>query len=260
MKIKCLPVYIGFVWFLLPLRENLILLFIGSTAFTTLLELATGFVLDKAFHSQWWDYSKKPFQLHGYICLQFSICWGIAGTVIIAMIHEVIFFLIELLPYYTGHILLALIMAAFVLGYYITIRTVFKLTKRVRALDDVSAVLQLISDEIGENLFKNVETVSDMASSASAILELTAEDTKQKSERKRELYHMRADAIYTWAGFHKDEMETLRKSSRYAFSNRRIGESRLLKAFPGVRFFNHNETLQKYKSYLLNHKERKDSG
>ena len=45
---------------LAPLEENLLLLFLGSVALTSSLEWLTGFVLEKLFHQQWWDYSDQP--------------------------------------------------------------------------------------------------------------------------------------------------------------------------------------------------------
>jgi len=30
------------------------------------------------FHASWWDYSDVPFNLGGYICLKFSLAWGVA--------------------------------------------------------------------------------------------------------------------------------------------------------------------------------------
>ena len=61
------PVY-GFgmvivLWVLEPLRGNLLLLFLGSVALTSLLEWLTGFALERLFHQRWWDYSQEPFNL-----------------------------------------------------------------------------------------------------------------------------------------------------------------------------------------------------
>ena len=60
---------------LTPLKDNLLILFAGSFLLTSILEYITGFILEKVFHNKWWDYSNKPFNLHGYICLKFSIYW-----------------------------------------------------------------------------------------------------------------------------------------------------------------------------------------
>ncbi|MFB6468701.1 putative ABC transporter permease [Cytobacillus sp. Hz8] len=41
----------------------------------SIVEYISGALLLKLFHRQWWDYSNTPFQLHGHICLPYSICW-----------------------------------------------------------------------------------------------------------------------------------------------------------------------------------------
>ena len=61
-----------------PLKGNFVLLFLGSVVLTSALEWATGFVLEKLFRQRWRDYSDKPFNLGGYICLEFSVMWGFA--------------------------------------------------------------------------------------------------------------------------------------------------------------------------------------
>lgn len=91
----CCPVY-GFgvlivVGILTPLKDNLLILFTGSVLLTTVLEYITGWILEKAFHNKWWDYSDKPFNVKGYICLKFSILWGLACTFIMVALHPAIF-------------------------------------------------------------------------------------------------------------------------------------------------------------------------
>lgn len=63
----------------------------GFFLLTSILEYITGFILEKVFHNKWWDYSNKPFNLHGYICLKFSIYWGLACTFIMDVIHPIIY-------------------------------------------------------------------------------------------------------------------------------------------------------------------------
>lgn len=40
----------------------------------SVLELAGGWALYKLYHTRWWDYSDFPFNIGGYICLEFSLC------------------------------------------------------------------------------------------------------------------------------------------------------------------------------------------
>ena len=50
---------------LLPLQDNLLILFAGGMLLTTLIELVGGWALKTLFHTTWWDYSDKPFNLGG---------------------------------------------------------------------------------------------------------------------------------------------------------------------------------------------------
>ncbi len=53
----------------------------------TLLELIGGIVLFNLFETRWWDYSAEPLNYKGYICLPFSLIWGVLGTGGFFLIH-----------------------------------------------------------------------------------------------------------------------------------------------------------------------------
>ena len=46
-----------------PLKDNLLILFLGSVVFTSVLEFLTGWVLEKLFHDKWWDYTNRPLNI-----------------------------------------------------------------------------------------------------------------------------------------------------------------------------------------------------
>ena len=68
---------------LTPLKDNLLILYLGSVILTSVIEYITGYLLEKVFHNKWWDYSDKPYNIKGYICLKFSLFWGFACTFIV---------------------------------------------------------------------------------------------------------------------------------------------------------------------------------
>jgi uncharacterized membrane protein len=53
----------------------------------TIVEYISGVMLKKFFNRQYWDYSNKPFQLHGHICLPFSICWVLLSFICLKWLH-----------------------------------------------------------------------------------------------------------------------------------------------------------------------------
>lgn len=56
----------------------------------TIIEYLTGVMLLNFFKRQWWDYSDTPLQLHGHICLPFSVCWGVLSFLCLKWVHPAI--------------------------------------------------------------------------------------------------------------------------------------------------------------------------
>ena len=68
-----LPIY-GFgmilvLFFLTPLEDDLLLLYLGGVILPSALELVGGWALYKLYRTRWWDYTDKPFNIGGYVCL-----------------------------------------------------------------------------------------------------------------------------------------------------------------------------------------------
>jgi len=71
---------------------------LGSMIAVTLLEYVTGRILDRVFHCKLWDYSQYTFNLHSYICPEFSLLWGILALLLVNYIHPVIEVLVYAIP------------------------------------------------------------------------------------------------------------------------------------------------------------------
>lgn len=94
------PIY-GFgaiimILFLDGFKNNMVLLFFISVIVLTLWEYIVGVLLEKLFHTRYWDYSNHKFNYKGRICLTNSIEWGILGVLFINYIHP---FIIGILRY-----------------------------------------------------------------------------------------------------------------------------------------------------------------
>ena len=81
-----------------PIETNYIFLFLGSVFLTSFIEYITGYILETAFNSTWWDYSDNPYNLHGRICLSFSIIWGLVSMFILKVVHPYIIYIVNLIP------------------------------------------------------------------------------------------------------------------------------------------------------------------
>lgn len=65
---------------------------------TTLLEYFTGTIMEALFHSKWWDYSNEKYNLHGRVCLKYSVYWGILSCVALSLVHPLVSSYIHALP------------------------------------------------------------------------------------------------------------------------------------------------------------------
>ena len=150
------PIYgVGAVFLLLCLRsftDNLIILFIGSFILLTILEYFTGFLLDKIFHTKWWDYTSMPFNINGYVCLKYSLIWATGGVILTNLIHPAISFFTSLLPVTIGYILISLFSALFITDLTVTVMSILRLNKYLIKFSVLSEKLKLSSDGIGTKL------------------------------------------------------------------------------------------------------------
>ena len=80
------------------LFDEIPILFLGCVGVSTLLEWFTAKILEKLDHKKWWDYSSKRWNLDGYICLQYSVVWGILGVLSVKFVTPVLMKLYHMVP------------------------------------------------------------------------------------------------------------------------------------------------------------------
>lgn len=87
-----IPIYgsgaIIILFAVLPFKGSLPLVFIVGAIVASILEFATGFVMERLYKVRYWDYSDQPFNLCGYICLFNSLCWGLLSVLMIYIVHR----------------------------------------------------------------------------------------------------------------------------------------------------------------------------
>ncbi len=124
-----------------PLKQYGIILFAGSFFLTSFIEFITGFILEKLFKNRWWDYSEEPFNIKGYVCLKFSIIWGLGCLFVVLIIHPIIYNLIGLVPFIIGVLLLLAGSLLFVIDLVVTTSTILKFNRHLQSLDEVAGQL-----------------------------------------------------------------------------------------------------------------------
>ena len=92
LRLPMLPLYgtgaVMMLWFSLPVKDSIVLVYFAGVIAATILEYVTGYVMERLFKMKYWDYSSQPFNLHGYICLGSSIAWGFLTIFLTNVIHQ----------------------------------------------------------------------------------------------------------------------------------------------------------------------------
>nr|WP_307760150.1 hypothetical protein [uncultured Peptostreptococcus sp.] len=266
------PIY-GFgaviiIYLLEPIKDNLLLLFLGSAILCTVLEYLAGLALDKLFHKRWWDYSDVPYNIGGYVCLQFSVYWGIGGIILVRDIQELIgdfvnIFSTEVLFFVNIVFIIMMLVDAIA-----TVSSINKMNRKLELLDELQGQIHKMSDFIGENVSEKTLEIADKSQPVIENLESKRTEMKTKAmeakkEREENAAKIResiskkisdreiameskaaermnklSKSIYGNNKFiNKDKytIEELKKKKLYLHDNPVRGEKRLLKAFPNIK-------------------------
>lgn len=163
----------------LPLWQVFLICMLGSAV----MEYSTSWVLEKKYHARWWDYSELPLNLNGRICLPVSICFGLAGVVIVKY----------LLPFVSGmHARLpGLFYEASAIGLAILLGADIALTQAslTSLLKEIETVHQEFNERAEAAYVRVQETPEKIGES---ITEKKSELIEEAAERKMERDEQRA--------------------------------------------------------------------
>ena len=202
------------VQFLTPVENNLVLLYISSTILVTVIEGITGFLLEKIFHNKWWDYSEQPLNIGGYVCVLFSLIWGVFCVLIVKIIHPLIYKVLTMIPLVLGIVVMACLAVGLLADLYVTASGILKMNRRLEAMEKIAAELKELSDKVGENIYENV-----------------MEGMEFREEKKARIEELKA------------------KYEEMAENRTKVGE-RLVKAFPKMQVGQHKEIFEELRERM----------
>ncbi len=242
--------------FLTPFKDNVIFLYIFSVILVTLLEGITGWAMDKIFHNKWWDYTDQPFNIGGYVCLVFSLIWGVACVAIMLFIHPMLHGLLTLMPQVVGIVLIVLFGIAMIADIYVTASAIFKLNKRLAGMDKIADELHEISDQIGEEIYEKVIIAMEKGGASRQKFDETAVELREKTQEAA--VELKEKTQETAAELREKTLEVSEELNnriadlkiRYQeLGNKASGISRrLIEAFPKMESRNYKRQLEEFRS------------
>ena len=231
------------VQFLTPYKENLVLLYIASVVMVTALEWVTGFILEKIFHNKWWDYSSMPLNLNGYVCLLFSLIWGVACVLIVKILHPLIHKALDFLPEFVGWTCIVLFGVTLFVDLYVTVTDILKMNRKLAKMNEIATELHRISDEIGENIYEDV----------TEALELKEEMADRLKERAAEFHERRKDLSEDM----REQIIELRKHYRELILRNPAHMKRIIRAFPKLESRKYKDALEDLREYIRKNGKKK---
>ncbi|MBO4399310.1 MAG: putative ABC transporter permease [Lachnospiraceae bacterium] len=201
--------FTGVVLLLDSFRDNVFLLFAASLVLTTALEFLTGWVLEKLFHEKWWDYSKEPFNLRGYICVRFSLIWGLACTSAMVTVHPLVEKCYRLLPRRLCIVGLCVAGAIYIADWSVTVIEIRKLQIRLGIVKGISDTMDDIANFLGSNLHESTLDVMKKGEEGKEFLQ----ETHDAYVEKREAFQLSmAENREIFLGRMEYEMDRLKKN------------------------------------------------
>lgn len=105
---------------------------------------------------KWWDYSKKRWNLDGYICLQYSILWGILGYIAIQWGNTLILWLWQFIPTFVTYIILWTLTAICCMDITASVLTILHLEHKSPTLIRLNRELFLFKTSFGRALTAHI--------------------------------------------------------------------------------------------------------
>ncbi len=203
LRLPMLPLYgtgaVMMLWVSLPVKNNLLLVYVFGFFAATLLEYVTGYVMERLFKVRYWDYSNQRFNLNGYICLSSSIAWGFLTIFMTEIIHRPIERFVLALPQALEWSLLAVISACFILD---TIRSTKEALDLAKTLERVSKLrseleeLQVQLAQLKDEALEHMENAKEeFCETVTESIEVHKEKAAARKEALEEAVSARKEAL-----------------------------------------------------------------
>ena len=199
---------------LTPLQHSVLLLYLGGVILPSALELVGGWALYKVYHTRWWDYSDFPFNIGGYICLEFCLLWGVGTLVVMRIVHPVVADLVALIPPFVGVILMCFLYAVYAVDVVATAIAASDLARELDALEKVADSMHAVSDAMTEILGTTALDMDQKMDESRLQLKLAAAEARDSYDKLSP-----REAASTMRARADEAMEAARRASQTARLN-----------------------------------------
>ena len=186
------------------LKSSLGFLFLGSALIATALEWICAKLLERLGRRKWWDYSSKRFNLDGYICLSYSLLWGVLGCGAMYFGNDALTALFHLLPAILGKVLIWVLIPLTALDGVLSLMTVFRWEHRPAWMVALARRMRSFTLRFGGRVASHVDRRLEKAYPAKQ-----REKTEEKADGEKPITLSKLFWMFVIGAFLGDIVETL---------------------------------------------------
>lgn len=161
LNLPLCPIYgtsaVLFCTFLDELTSDVLFLFLFGMLLASLLEYTTGVVLEKVFHKRLWDYSALRFNIGGYVCLRYSLLWGVLAVCSMLFVNPLLLNLFGVMPSLLKSILLVVGLVLLAVDLIATIVSVRGMQTKSRSIQQLAQEMKKTSHLLENALTRHIQ-------------------------------------------------------------------------------------------------------
>ena len=190
------------VWSLSSFKENALIVFILGVLITSVLEYYTSYIFEKIFGNKWWDYSYRPDNINGRICVGNSLYFGLGIILVVYLLDPSLKGIIINIPNNILIIFTSIILILFVIDIIWSVIIAYNLRTRLIMAEELkSAKIKIIpklfinkhNDALAKIKFKSNRLIKNYPNLASDLrkeldsvrkMVIDIKNVKRKKEKK----------------------------------------------------------------------------
>lgn len=132
-------------------------LFAASAVLFTIVEWIAGHLIEFLYQERWWDYSRIPWNLDGYICLPVAVFRGILCWCVMEWGNALLLKIFHLIPSMIGKIGIWFFFAVLTLDVVATLLILSGRSKRIERWESVDSWLTGVSNHLAQKIYTYVD-------------------------------------------------------------------------------------------------------
>ncbi|MBO4894499.1 MAG: hypothetical protein II702_09820 [Clostridia bacterium] len=125
---------------------DFVAVFLAGLVLADIVEYSVSLIMEKLFHSRWWDYSTCFLNINGRICFKHSIYWGLSSVIFNYLIFPFVDGYFSRIPAKLVYISVAVILVIFAIDVIDAVRKALDVREFV---DKVRKLREEVSDRLG---------------------------------------------------------------------------------------------------------------